>query len=223
MKHIAKGGEPASLTAWKLKQTAAGIEPAWGDFQNPEKADGRLHLLGEQGAICCYCMGSISAGSMHIEHLEPRSIYPQIALDWPNLLGCCAPKNEKGSKLATQSHCGEYRGTSPLPVHPLQPTCETRFGYEFAGHIRPEPAGDGDASATITNLNLNSETLRNNREKLIQDAYADLEKLPEAVWLTTYIDEMNGVFPQFSAMFKWFFANHWQKEMQALAAAENVP
>ena len=219
MKHIVKGAEPAELSAWKQGQTAAGLDPAWGDFQNPQKRDCRSLLLREQGAICCYCMAAIAMSSMHVEHLEPRASRPELALAWSNLLGCCAPRNRKGSKLETQSHCGEYRGTRSLAITPLQPDCETRFSYDFTGQIHPAHSTDTAARETIANLNLNAESLRDNREKMIREAYGQLGNLAEDLWLRTYVDEREGAFPEFAAMFGWFFHTRWQREVQADADA----
>jgi uncharacterized protein (TIGR02646 family) len=218
VKYIAKGAEPASLINWKQGQIDAGIEPRWAQYQNPEKGDGRKHLLAEQGDLCCYCNRRISSSDMHIEHFMARRDHEELELEWINLLGCCSPQNLKGKKVKNQRHCGENRGHKALPFGPLDPTCETRIGYKWLGAIEAEPSTDVDAAALLQTLNLHAERLRKQREELIRLAYADVELLPEEVWLDVYVRQVGGQLPEFSGMMDWFYRNGWDKELQAAAA-----
>jgi hypothetical protein len=155
---------------------------------------------------------------MHIEHLEPRSVQPDLQMVWTNLLGCCEPQNVKGRKLRTQSHCGEYRGKSPVGVSPLDPACETQFRYRLRGVVEPEPSDNAHAKLAINNLNLRAERLRHSREVLIKSAYADVDVLTESEWLAVYVEKQEEAFPEFAAMFRWFFDDSWRDEKQALEA-----
>ena len=153
---------------------------------------------------------------MHIEHHLPREAYEQLELEWNNLLGCCAPKNLKGRKLKGQCHCGEYRGTKPLPVSPLHFNCEAHFRYTFLGVIEPEPVDNNPASQTINNLNLNAESLRSRRGALINEAYEAIEGLTEQEWLAVYVERNDNDYPEFAAMCRWFFETYWRAEKEAL-------
>lgn len=46
---------------------------------------------------CAYCESRIelSGSYMEVEHFYPKSIYPQLVLDWDNLLPCCKTCNLK--------------------------------------------------------------------------------------------------------------------------------
>jgi uncharacterized protein (TIGR02646 family) len=159
---------------------------------------------------------------MHIEHLEPQSVRPYLDVVWTNMLGCCEPQNLRGrrTKIKTQCHCGEHRGKSPVGVSPLDPSCESQFRYTLRGDIEPEPSNNAAAKLAISNLNLRAERLRNSREALIVVAYEDLEQLSEAEWLSVYVEMQDGEFPEFTAMFQWFFDNGWRDEKRALEAGQ---
>ncbi len=220
MKHINKGVEPASLSLWRQGQIAGGMEPAYGDLQNPQKNDCRESLLAEQGSICCYCGRKIAQGAMHIEHFVPQSVDASLDTIWENLLGCCAPQNAKGA-AREQIHCGEFRGDLALGVSPLDPGCETRFCYHLMGEISPQVDGDLGAEQTVANLNLNAERLRAGRSELIEEAYEQLESLSGADWLAVYVEpDSNGKFHDFTAMLRWFYEASWQKEQQLLQEVE---
>ena len=55
MRQIVKQQEPASLTAHRLT-----LHSGYDNYA--QKQDLRDALVGEQGALCCYCMGRIRAG-----------------------------------------------------------------------------------------------------------------------------------------------------------------
>jgi uncharacterized protein (TIGR02646 family) len=218
VKHIIKGNGPQSLRDWAQGQRDAGLSPAFGDLQNPQKAECRDELLLEQGSLCCYCNRRISAGRMHIEHLVPQSVQHDLEVVWTNLLGCCEPQNLKGHKLQTQCHCGEYRRNTPVGVSPLDPTCETQFRYTLRGDIEPKPSDNAQAKLAINNLNLRAERLRHSREVLIREAYATVDALSESEWLAVYVEKQEEAFPEFAAMFRWFFDDSWRDEKRALEA-----
>ncbi|XZF61302.1 MAG: retron system putative HNH endonuclease [Gloeotrichia echinulata DVL01] len=88
MKYIQKSEEPESFTAWK-KLANDDWNPSWEDLRKPQKTYVHNSLLQEQGFICCYCGRHINHENSHIEHLQPRTTYPQLALDYTNLLASC--------------------------------------------------------------------------------------------------------------------------------------
>lgn len=81
MRYICKGDEPDSLA--NLKELAnEDWKPTYEDDCRGEVKT-QLHkaLLQEQGYICCYCGMAITKENSHIEHLKPRNIYPNLALE----------------------------------------------------------------------------------------------------------------------------------------------
>lgn len=55
----------------------------------------RYRALKELGNVCMLCGGSPRTGSIiHVDHILPRSIYPELALDIKNLQILCLECNE---------------------------------------------------------------------------------------------------------------------------------
>lgn len=212
MKHIQKGNAPKSLEDWIVGQKEAEIAPAYGDLQNPEKGHCRTELVAEQGGLCCYCNREISEADMHIEHLQTQTAHPELGVEWSNMLGCCKPQQLKGKHLQTQVHCGEFRGEKDVGVSPLDPNCETHFAYTLEGNIQVSSSNDLDGNLAIANLNLGAERLRSAREKVIREAYADIDTLSEAEWLAVYVERSQGTFQEFAAMLRWFYDTSWSLE-----------
>lgn len=99
----------------------------------------------------------------------------------------------------------------------MTPSCEAQFRYTLRGQIKPEPSDNAPAISAIQNLNLMAERLRRLREVLINKGYGDLEALTQKDWLAQYVERLEGCFPEFAAMIRWFFDNGWRDEQRALA------
>lgn len=109
MKRIIKGKETLSLVEHRLKPFA--------DYDNySEKDELRVSLLTEQGHICCYCMQRISDSRMKIEHWKSQDDYPELQLDYNNLLGAC--QGGEGSPKHLQ-HCDTRKGNTEITINPL--------------------------------------------------------------------------------------------------------
>lgn len=52
---------------------------------------------------CCYCECKIGKGEreMHVEHFKPKSIYPDLVVEWNNLLPSCPHCNKQKSSHDT--------------------------------------------------------------------------------------------------------------------------
>ena len=159
MRGIAKGAEPASLTAHRQTDHC--------DYDNyQDKAALRHALATEQRGLCCYCMGRIHNGpdTMKIEHWKCQSRYGGEQLSYRNLLGACLGGHGQPSKL---QHCDTRKGDLDLEWNPADSAhhIETRLRYEVDGSIRSdEPAFDDQLSAL---LNLNHPRLKNNRRSVL--------------------------------------------------------
>ena len=159
MRAIAKGVEPASLTAHRKTEHC--------DYENYEDKDALRHaLVTEQRGICCYCMGRIHNDplTMKIEHWRCQSRYPAEQLSYHNLLGACSGGDRQPPGL---QHCDTRKGNRDLRWNPAEPAhhIETRLRYELDGSIRSDEA---DFNTELENvLNLNLPMLKNNRRGVL--------------------------------------------------------
>ena len=121
MRGIAKGAEPASLTAHRQTDHC--------DYDNYQDKPALRHALAtEQRGLCCYCMGRIHNGpeTMKIEHWHSQSQYGGEQLSYRNLLGACLGGHGQPSKL---QHCDTRKGYLDLEWNPADPAhhIETRL------------------------------------------------------------------------------------------------
>ena len=163
MRAINKGPEPPSLTAHR--------QTLHSDYDNYlEKKALRRALATEQRGLCCYCMGRIrpKVGAMKIEHWKSLTGYPEMQLDYPNLLGACM--GGEGKPFPDQ-HCDTRKGDNELGKNPANTAhaVEALVRYDPDGTIRSnESTFDNQLNGT---LNLNCALLKNNR-KAVFDAIA---------------------------------------------------
>ncbi|MBD2566832.1 retron system putative HNH endonuclease [Anabaena lutea] len=185
MKYIEKGKEPEIFTIWKAQKNDD-WEPYWNtkytNFQAPEKPVVHDALLKEQGYICCYCGIRIFKETSHIEHLQSRSKYPDLALEYTNFMASCQGEDEDEPTVPV--HCGHQKKEwydENLMVSPLEPNCADFFKYPASGEILPTDDLDKKdaAETTIKNLALDIDKLRNLRKAAIEAALFDLENLSE--------------------------------------------
>jgi len=153
---IAKGPEPASLTAHRLIPHC--------DYDNYAAKDDLRHaLVTEQRGLCCYCMGRIHNGreTMKIEHWRCQAHYQEKQLIYRNLLGACLGGH---GQPAGRQHCDTRKGDRDLQWNPADPAhhIETRVRYELDGSIHADDAGFDDQLNDVLNLNL--DVLKNNRK-----------------------------------------------------------
>ncbi|MBD2182404.1 TIGR02646 family protein [Planktothrix sp. FACHB-1355] len=180
MKYIRKGEEPEEFTNWKNLENDD-WKPSWDDnFQAPQKPVVHQALLREQGYICCYCGMRITRETSHIEHLKPRSIYPDLALDYTNLMASCQGESEEPPPQPV--HCGHKKYDwydEHLMVSPLYPNCQDFFRYLGSGDIEPTDESDKQAAAetTIDKLGLDIPKLTRMRREAIVGILLAIEGL----------------------------------------------
>ena len=164
MRQIAKGAEPASLTAHRQTPPC--------DYDNYTPKDDLRHaLVTEQRGLCCYCMGRVHNGptTMKIEHWRCQSRHPAEQLIYRNLLGACLGGNGQPAHL---QHCDTRKGDSDLQWNPAEAAhhIETRVRYELDGSIHADDAVfDGQLHEV---LNLNLPLLKNNRKGILDAVLA---------------------------------------------------
>ena len=79
-------------------------------YDRPEWVALRYEVMRAQGAKCAACNTTREKGAvLHVDHVKPRSIYPELALSRSNLQVLCAPCNMGKSNKFTD----DFRRTPP--------------------------------------------------------------------------------------------------------------
>lgn len=224
MKFIKKREEPREFSVWKQKENE-NWKPTWSDLrddsmrpeQNPKTAL-RSTLLHEQGYICCYCGRRIDHDSSHIEHLKPRQTYPELSLDYFNLLASCPGYSENTKEdftipRPTHEHCGHKKQNwydTDLMVSPLDEDCETYFTYTAFGEILARKDDDVELAAqeTIKRLGLNYPQLETARRRIVEeilDVTAGLTPEEIEILIESYAQpDKEGKYVRFCGMVLYF-------------------
>ena len=179
MKHIEKGSEPKSLTAYNKK---VGKTTKWKSFNRNVKNDVYQSILYEQGYICCYCGIHISRKRCHIEHYRPKSKYTDLTFTYRNLISSCQGEDEQ--RPTKPVHCGHKKGgwfDENLMISPLDPNCNKYFRYTGAGEILPteDPEHQAAAETTIRMLALDINKLKKMRRKVVDGVIQATDGLSE--------------------------------------------
>ena len=147
MRAITKGHEPRSLTEHRN---------AGRDYVDYQDKDGlREALVREQRGLCCYCMGRIrpNRDKMKIEHWRSQAHYPELQLNYRNLLGACP--GGKGQPPCLQ-HCDTRKRDRDLLWNPADAdhAIETRVRYLPDGTIKSNDRLFDRQLNEVLNLNL---------------------------------------------------------------------
>lgn len=154
---------------------------AWSSFNNKDE----IHesLLTAQNYLCAYCEIELIRGEgelgFHIEHIEPKSLYPEHTFKFENLLISCFDTGSELESLVYNQNsisCGHFKKNNfdlELFLNPTNPDCENYFFYELDGRIVPNPKlTDSDkifkAEYTIKILNLDCRRLNRKRGAIIK-------------------------------------------------------
>lgn len=185
MKHIQKQSPPRELVTYR-NTPGASYQDLFDNHHDIWELT-RLSLAEEQGYICCYCGQRITGfqGTV-IEHVFPKGTteYAGMQLDYENnLIASCDGgkyKRQQNPNIPfSDLHCDVNKGSTPIPINPLDVRCENMFMYDSDGDI----LGDGPtAEATISILNLKSPILKSRRKAAI-DAYS---YMPGIKWKEEY-------------------------------------
>ena len=211
MKHIVKNQEPQEFIDWK-NNANENWQPTYDNLQNPEKGILYHSWLEEQGYICCYCERELKENDYHIEHLRPkdRTLFPELQLDYSNLLCSCQRNNQRKTPL----HCGNSKGNwfdETLLISPLDPTCEDQFIYSYDGHIYPSDEGNLAAITTIEKLKLDIDKLidlrKNVIEPFIDENLNDVELRNFVEGYLVDKENNNGKYNEFFTTIKFLFGN----------------
>ncbi len=174
MRAIQKGPEPVSLTSHRAVHGATYKDQSFAPF----KDDIRKALLGEQLALCCYCMCRISKDlrplptkpngppvvQMKIEHWQSQTGFPARQLDWTNLLGACP--GGMGTPPSAQT-CDTRKGRQSIALNPLDPAHVSTLRCLTTGHL--------ESTDPVFQADIN-ERLGLNYRVLVEERKASLDK-----------------------------------------------
>jgi uncharacterized protein (TIGR02646 family) len=206
VKYIRKTNEPEILAAFKSRANN-NFKLNYEKFKKKGKIKQEFqnHLIIEQGHLCCYCGTRISQSNSHIEHFKPQNEYPDLDLDYFNMLVSC--KNQIEPK--EPKHCGfaKYEWfDNELLVSPLIPDCECFFEYTVDGQILASGELEKETAAieTIDKLQLNIGRLRASRAEAIDSLYDDpaldlplsTDEIDKLIHYYSQTDE-NGQYPRY--------------------------
>lgn len=135
----------------------------------------RTALLKEQGYLCAYCMRRIpvkdfsETETSKIEHLKSRNNFPDLQLNYDNMVICC-PGNINGN-----SHCDKSKGHDSLSFSPFDISVQSSITYGTKdGEIKSTNAIINDDINRF--LSLNNTMLKANRIATLDGIRAILEK-----------------------------------------------
>ncbi len=109
---------------------------------------------------CAFCESKPeeNGGNIEVEHFKPKSLYPEQAFAWENMLPVCRKCNNSKSDWDTES--------KPI-INPAEDDPEMRLTYNFL-IIKAINSTDIIATRTIEICNLNSEVLCSARAELLK-------------------------------------------------------
>ena len=151
--------------------------PHWKDLQ--------AQMCQDQGGVCCYCGLKLQfPDTQHysVEHVKPRSKFPELVGEYKNLLLSCHSSEFERAQLKetiyskkerkNALHCDEFKDNKELNYSPLQADCALHFLYKLNGEVK---GSDKEAEADIKTLNLNCHSLKERRREQML-AYSFLTK-----------------------------------------------
>ena len=141
--------------------------PHWKDLQ--------AQMCQDQGGVCCYCGLKLQfPDTQHysVEHVKPRSKFPELVGEYKNLLLSCHSSEFERTQLKktihskkkrkNTLHCDEFKDNKELHYSPLQADCALHFSYKLNGEVKGR---DKEAEEDIETLNLNCHSLKERRRE----------------------------------------------------------
>jgi uncharacterized protein (TIGR02646 family) len=204
----------------------------WGSFSY--KSEVLANLLEEQYHLCCYSeiRADILKLGYHIEHVQPKSQYPQRTFDYQNLAACALDSKSDLQDFKAQTYevfgghakSSEYDPNLFISCH--QPSCINFFAYLSDGRVVPATGlNTGDTNKaiyTIKLLNLNSTyliTLRQSWWNELDDLYTEHQSKNWDVECLVAVDLVpsNGKLSQFFSITRQFFGSIAEEVLQGHA------
>jgi len=213
MKYIRKSTCCTQFAEWFTENQAS----CWSELPTEVKHTLHSHLWREQQGLCVYCQQAIPEKAAkqrstqirsHIEHIRPRSVYPDRMFDYDNLsISCegfdCTAATPQKKKFCEHRKADEYDENQFLnPIE--QQEIANYFEYDiegriFANHLRSN-TDQQKANYMIKILALDHKELNRLREssysQLIQENNSDIKELlnPDVPLLPAFYPMLNFLF-----------------------------
>jgi uncharacterized protein (TIGR02646 family) len=140
-----------------------------------------------KSALCAYCERKVTTEKSHIEHIKPRSKFPNDIFSYNNLIVSCDDNNS----------CGKYKKSEwdEKFINPVSENLSAYSSYDFDGLIIPKVVDTSRADITINILNLNYSKLKDRRRTIL----LAINNYPEAL-----VNSLNLYFHDFPSLIKWY-------------------
>ena len=165
MRYIEKKTAPTVFIEW-LHKISPDWQPSFSNMSKIVKHGLKVALIEEQLGLCCYCESKLKEQDSHIEHLRPQTLFPDLALDYNNMLCSCQANLKRGAPR----HCGNAKGDwfdEEKLISPLDRNCASHFRFTGDGHIKPNKEEDIAAKKTIEYLALDIPKLVDSRQRVL--------------------------------------------------------
>lgn len=177
MRRIQKTIAPQEFIDFRKNMPGTGF----GNLSGEPKNALRKRLLEDQGYICCYCGQRIDDDNTKIEHIKPQKYFPELSLDFNNMLASCdggeKDRNGGAKKNIHGIHCDAKKGNRSIPVSPLE-DIDGLFCYFADGTVN----GTGEGDDLVNILGLNTQFLVHKRKAAINN----YEIFPPQNWNEEY-------------------------------------
>lgn len=169
MKYIEKKAENEPELLKTHKNVTEGV--SFKTLYSVAKRSLKSALLREQGYICAYCMRTIDDSNTSIEHFLPQSTYPELSLEYQNLLAVCDGNQGYGKHLL---QCDKKKSDKLLEnIDPRRDDVEQELFYLLDGSINS--LDDGIEHDIDIRLNLNNQRIIENRKVVIDAVIAFIQ------------------------------------------------
>lgn len=185
-------------------------------YERAKRAGGRElmagHLLKEQHYLCAYCEQEIDLETSRIEHIKPQSRYPDLQMDYFNMvICCCGDAREEAAQNNSNPflHCDNAKRDTELSFSPTGQHIFQTLSYKYSSgdyylysHV---PSFQKDMNEV---LNLNCPYLLEHRRRAITAinrvlAKAGVAKVGQYRARCTKPDK-NGKLLAFSSLILWY-------------------
>lgn len=165
MLYIRKGRAPQELIEDRATPDST--------FDGIRKEPVRKALLEEQGNLCAYCMCRIENDptKTRIEHYKSQSRFPELQLDYKNMLAVCT-----GGEGGDPAHytCDKSRANACLHINPQERSHMEAIWYHNDGRIDTK---NENFRQDIDTLNLNDTGLVGKRSAALNALKLELHKM----------------------------------------------
>lgn len=215
---IHKQSVPQVLIDYKRDKNAT-----FSDFRG--KSIVAFQLVKEQFGLCAYCMSRITGnttydengrhGSCKIEHFKSQSKYPDLQLEYKNMLGCC--NGNEGAPLKYQT-CDTHKGDKELLFNPADENDCKKMDIKFYRDGTIHSGNKVFEEQLNSVLNLNESRLVSNRKALLEAVFAVLAKKKQStdseienlIKIWSKID--NGMHKPYFYVAVYYLKKHLRKE-----------